>query len=152
MVPFDTMRMTDEERQQMILKVLSPRTEGQAGSGAIAARTLWSWERVAFQLTPLIGEAGFRSLYARAVHLVIPNCPRLTPARQSQPLEALLQKLKQDLEILDSAEAVRTSNLLLATFTELLSTLIGESLTSRVLHSAWTDESGNIIGKDIGND
>jgi len=142
--------MTHEERQQMIVKVLAPASGSATGAAGIAARTLWSWERVAFHLTPLIGEAGFQSLYARAVHLTIPHCPGLTPARQAQPMEALFLKLKEDLESMDAAEAARSSNLVLATFTELLSTLIGESLTSRILHSAWTDASGNISGKDFG--
>ena len=144
------MRMTHEERQQMIVKVLAPTSGDASTAKGIAARTLWSWERVAFHLTPLIGEAGFQSLYARAVHLAVPQCSGLTPAGQAQTLESLFEKLKEELEPMDTQDAARTSKLVLATFTELLSTLIGEPLTSRILHSAWNDESENISGKDFG--
>ncbi len=143
------MRMTHEERQQMIVEVLAPGSGGATDAEGIAARTLWSWERVAFHLTPLIGEAGFQSLYARAVHLALPQCSGLTAASPAQPLGSLFEKLKRELGQMDASDAARTSKLLLATFTELLSTLIGESLTSRVLHSAWNDKSNTISGKDF---
>jgi hypothetical protein len=142
--------MNQIERQQMISKVLAPPSQDQDGAHAIATRTLWSWEQVAFHLTPLIGDAGLQSLYARAMHLVLPQCPALGPPQRNQQSESSFHKLKSDLESMDAAEAARASNLLLATFTELLSTLIGESLTSRILRSAWTDEAGNIIGKEFG--
>jgi hypothetical protein len=141
--------MNDDERQQMIVAVLAPRSEGFADSAAIAGRALWSWEQVALQLTPLIGETGFQSLYARAVHLTIPHCAGLVPVMQFQSVDALLQKLKKNIETLPPADAAHVSNLLLDTFTELLATLIGESLTSRILRSAWTAGSGDGNAQEI---
>jgi hypothetical protein len=135
--------MTYEERQQMILDVLAPRSGDDVDCRAVADRALWSWEQMAFHLQPLIGEAGFQALYARTVHLTIPHFSGLTPARQSESLDAAFRKLRADLEVLAPAEAVQASKMLLDTFTELLSTMIGESLTSRILRSAWTDESSN---------
>jgi hypothetical protein len=135
--------MTYEERQQMILEVLAPRSGDGADCGAIAARALWSWEQMAFHLQPLIGEAGFQALYARTVHLTIPHFIGLTPARQSESLDISFQTLRKDLESLTPAQAAEAGKMLLDTFTQLLSTMIGESLTSRILRSAWTDESSN---------
>jgi hypothetical protein len=141
--------MSYEERQQMILDVLASQSGEELGSEAIADRALWSWQQVALHLVPLIGDVGFQSLYARTVHLTLPYFDGLTPVKQSESFDILFQKLKEDLESLVPGEAVRASNILLATFTELLSTLIGESLTSRILRSAWTKEPGDENAQEI---
>lgn len=143
------MRMTYEERQQMILDVLAPRSGDDVDCRAVADRALWSWEQMAFHLQPLIGETGFQALYARTVHLTVPRFTGLTPARQSESLDAAFRKLRADLEALPPPEAVQASKMLLDTFTELLSTMIGESLTSRILRSAWTEEPSNSNGQEM---
>jgi hypothetical protein len=143
------MLMSYEERRQMILETLAPRPGEEADSRAIAVRALWSWKQIALHLTPLIGEAGFHSLYARTIRLAISDFGGLTLSAQSESFDTLFQKLGQDLELLAPVEAVRASNILLATFTELLSTLIGESLTSRILRSAWADESGGANAQEV---
>lgn len=139
------MRMSYEERQQMILEVLAPRPGGGAESRAIAARALWSWEQMVVHVQPLIGEAGFLALYARTVHLAIPRISGLTPVQQTATVGAVFAQLKADIEAFTPVEATQASNMLLNTFTDLLSTMIGESLTSRILRSAWT------IGPDEAN-
>jgi hypothetical protein len=141
--------MSYEERQQMILEVLAAQPGGGAESRAIAARALWSWEQMNLHLQPLIGEAGFLALYARTVHLTAPRVPRLTPVQQTASIGAVFAQLKVDLEALSATEAAQASNMLLNTFTDLLSTMIGESLTSRILRSAWTASQGDANAQEI---
>jgi|GEM_PF-1045828 len=135
------MRMTIEERKQMIARILTPRSDVKSDAGAIADRALWSWERIAFHLMPLIGEAGFQSLYLRAVHLALPECPSITLMKRNSSTEDLFQKLREDLAFLDAVTTEFCSNVLMNKFIELVSSMIGESLTGQILRSAWDDAS-----------
>jgi hypothetical protein len=139
--------MTVEERKQMIARILMPRPDVIVGPGAIADRALWSWERIAFHLTPLIGEGGFQSLYLRALHLALLECPNITPMKRSSSTEDLFQKLREDLSLLDMVTTEFCSNLLMNKFIELVSSMIGESLTGQILRSAWEDPAaqGNAV-------
>jgi hypothetical protein len=136
------MLMTMDERKQMIARILTPRSDVKADSHAIADRALWSWERVAFHLVPLIGEAGFQSLYFRAIHLALPECPSLTLLKHANSTDELLQKLKEDLARLEAEKTEHCSNLLLNKFTDLVSSMIGDVLMGQILHSAWEDLPG----------
>jgi hypothetical protein len=140
-----TMLMTISERKQLISRILTPPSDVKADSHAIADLALWSWERIAFHLMPLIGEAGFQSLYFRAIHLALPECPNLTLLKQCKSTDELFQKLKEDLVALDSGLTGHCSNLLLTKFTDLVSSMIGDVLMGQILRSAWDDQSG--LGK-----
>ena len=132
------MHKNDDTRQQLILQVLAPQS-GMNGADS-AALALRSWGRLAAHLNPLIGEAGFCALYGRAVRLAIARHPCLTPSQSTQATATLLSNLKESLSSIDPATAVQANRDLLDTFTKLLSGLIGEALTTRLLNTAWADE------------
>jgi hypothetical protein len=136
------MLMTIDERKRMISRILTPLSGVKIDSHAIADRALWSWERVAFHLMPLIGEAGFHSLYFRAIHLALPQCPHLTVQKECKSTDELFQRLKEDLMGLDPDATEQCSNLLLNKFTDLVSSMIGDVLMGQILRSAWDDQSG----------
>jgi hypothetical protein len=127
-----------DKRQQLILDVLAPQAGAQHAD--IVARSLRTWERLAAHLSPLIGEAGFCALYGRTVCLVVAQHPWLAPPLASQPIDILLSTLKENLSSIDPASAGQATGALLDTFTKLLSGLIGEALTTRLLNTAWADE------------
>lgn len=108
--------------------------EGQAeGPAEVAVR---AWQRLAEQLSPLIGERGFRVLYARSIHLTQGAFPCLSvPSSQADMQESFLASLKQSLEC-HPALAEDAHRALLGTFTGLLSALIGEVLTARFVQEA----------------
>lgn len=135
------MLMTVEERRELISRVLTPRNDVTANSAAIADRALWSWERIAFHITPLIGQAGFVSLYARAVHLALPHCASLNQLKHAHSTDELFQALKADLSAVDPTQAEACSNLLLNKFTDLVSSMVGDSLMAQILRSAWAEHS-----------
>jgi hypothetical protein len=143
------MHMSHEERQQMIVEVLTPRPGDPDARREMADRLQWSWQQIALHLTPLIGEAGFQSLYARTVHLTMPHVAGLRPAPKSTSFDAALQRLKEDLASLAPADAERAGKRLLATFTELLSTLIGEALTARILRTSLTGKAGDSHAQEM---
>jgi hypothetical protein len=128
----------DEQRQQLILDALA--TKGGVDRGPVDYG-LQPWEQLATHLTPLIGEAGFCALYGRAVRMISSRHKWLSVPRSPQTVASLLGTLKENFESVEPLIAGQANISLLDTYTGLLSTLIGELLTTRILTSAWTDES-----------
>src|SRR6478736_987897 len=95
------MPMPIEDRKKLIARLLTPRSIGNLSPTTIADHALWSWERIAFHLKPLIGETGFQSLYLRAVHLTLPECPSITLLKYGSSTDNLFQQLRDDLVLLD---------------------------------------------------
>jgi hypothetical protein len=131
----------DDKRQQMIAAVLALKAGDAHTQGDPSP--LWAWERLAAHLTPLIGDAGFCALYGRAVRLAAPQFQWLTVTPTPQTIDALFRTLREDYLSVDSPAAVQANQALLSHLTGLLSTLIGDLLTMRVLDSAWGDATGN---------
>jgi hypothetical protein len=136
----------DEKRQQLILEALAPKAD--AGRAAVD-HALWPWERLAEHLTPLIGDAGFCALYGRAVRLTAPEFKWITASQSANSIESLFQTLREDFVSVEPAIMTRANNLLLDTYTGLLSALIGEVLTTRLLNAAWRDESDGKNSQEI---
>lgn len=133
--------MTIDARKQIISRLLMPQHDCQPDSGAVAERSLWLWNRIALNLTPLIGEVGFQALYARAVYLALPDCPGFTLARHESSTSDLFQELKAGLVALEYGLAEQCSNILLTKFTDLVASMIGDALMEQILRSAWDESS-----------
>lgn len=104
---------------------------------AAAEATLGTWRRMAAQLVPVIGERGVEVLLTRALHLTSAAFPWLASAGERGEMAATLASIRAALERQDDAVAAEASCALLVTFTEVLTTLIGEPLTERLLGPVW---------------
>jgi hypothetical protein len=136
------MDIQDDHLRQLIDSALA--IHAGASQDIVVEQALQKWEQLARHLSPLIGEAGFCALYGRAL--------RLTSQRDCQPAAAassgalagsisqLLTSLKQTLTAAGPDNAGNANAALLATFTRLLSTLIGEAMTIRLMNAAWHEE------------
>jgi hypothetical protein len=131
------MNNNDDKRQPRFLDETSASATSPPESNA---RYLQQWLRLAQRLSPLVGENGFSALYTRAIRLVRPQFDWLTGNQSSKPFEQLLEILMNDLATVEAAVADLAHTALLNTFTQLLTALIGEALTIRLLDSALTDE------------
>ena len=98
---------------------------------AIAADAVRSWGEVQAQLAPIIGEDGFRVLYARSLHRARAQHPWL--ARDPVKGELPLATLQASLEAAPPQHAAEASRALRKNFNELLNALIGEELAARLL-------------------
>jgi hypothetical protein len=94
------------------------------------------WLRLAGQLVPLIGETGFCALFVRAARLAEGGNGGLTPAQACRTANQLFAGLAVNLASLDRSAASAANTALLNTFTKLLSALIGEALTTRLLSAS----------------
>jgi hypothetical protein len=95
------------------------------------------WEQMATQIIAIVGEGGFNSLYVRSVFLTRSTFPWLAAGALPPQADQLFAGLKTSLEGQTQAQVVKASSLLLITFTDVLASLIGEQLTTRILRLAW---------------
>jgi hypothetical protein len=123
--------------RKAIERALMCRTSNTPNAGVVAEATLNLWQQMAAGLAPIIGARGVDVLFGRSLHLTSRAFPRLVITGDPGDNDALLASLKAHLAECDTNDALESSYALLGTFTELLSTLIGESLTGRLLHPVW---------------
>ncbi|TPG78295.1 hypothetical protein EAH78_12000 [Pseudomonas arsenicoxydans] len=88
-------------------------------------------------LTPIIGQQGVTALYRRSVHLCASTHPRLAGTCDKVPAGMDLIALKSIIVEQSDIDALFFGEVLLITFYELLTTLIGPSLTERLLRGMW---------------
>jgi hypothetical protein len=98
---------------------------------------LLPWRRLLQHLSPLIGDSGFSALHGRALRLRGADYPWLGMPPPALHSATLLEAMQKDLDQQAPDIAHAANEALLATFTELLSGLIGEALTIRLLAAAW---------------
>jgi hypothetical protein len=127
---------------------LASRVESGADSKQIAAAVLAIWEEIDDALTPIVGPLGLVALYRRTVHLVAAQHPWLAGRDEGVLTDTDPAVLKSVLARRSSAEAEAGGNAFLNTFHELLASLIGASLTARLLRSAWEPPSSGTAAED----
>jgi len=110
------------------------------------------WEQMASQILPIVGEGGFNSLYARSVFLTQATFPWLAAYSPSPQTEHRFAELKRCLDGQTPAQASAANRLLLITFTDILASLIGEQLTTRILRAAWRNHTSEKADKEFKND
>ena len=109
--------------------------ERDADAAAISTSTVSAVRLLLRELQPLVGEFAAATLYRRSVHLAKSSFQRAPNDALTQ--DALLTPLQHDLGSRSTAEAQQGSRALLNSFVDLLISLIGESLTLRLLTKAW---------------
>jgi hypothetical protein len=130
------MEINDDKRLQLIREVLAP-SDGIRNADALA-HAMRAWQRLAAHLCPLIGEAGFCALYGRAVRLTCANEDWPPIPHGVRSIDTLFSTLEESLAT-HPVQACAANLALLETFTKLLSGLIGEALTARLLNTAWAE-------------
>jgi hypothetical protein len=106
------------------------------------------WEPMASEIISIVGEDGFNSLYARTIFLNRAVFPWLPASLDQARPKQRLAELKMSFERQTSAQISEANNSLLITFTDILASLIGEQLTTRILCLAWNTDISNCTGKE----
>jgi hypothetical protein len=109
--------------------------EGAAGSahGGAATAAGRVYDKLLAHLAPLVGAAGVQSLFVRSAKLAQGEFTGLAAVSIFEGST----KLRERLQAQDSAITTESAAALFATFFALLTTFIGERLTTQVLRSAW---------------
>jgi hypothetical protein len=118
-----------------------------AADGADALRIADSavavWSQLDAALSPIIGRRGVAALFKRSLLLTAPAHPSLIAAHWVVETEGDFDSLRTALKQQSAASAIASNGALLRQFIDLLTTLIGESLTERLLQSVLDNPPGH---------
>jgi hypothetical protein len=118
-----------------------------ADARVIAEKAATTWCAIAAALSPIIGPRAVVALYKRSLGLVRGEYPWLSPPEgHPEPDDFVL--LRTALSQQSDVEATAAHRALLQTFLDLLASLLGESLTERLLKSVWDTSSSAGIAQD----
>ena len=149
------METRDLPRHQLIERLMARHPE------KVADAAIDLWEQMATQIISIVGEEGFNALYARSVFLAQRTFPWLAARSLSPQSDHRFAELKISLAEQAPVQARVANILLLITFTDILTSLIGEALTTRILRTAWGSEElmaghpndiSNKAGKEFDNE
>lgn len=110
--------------------------------------TLTLWRATESALAPIIGRRGFAALYQRSVHMCAPRFPWLAECADEHDGAMNLDQLRLVLESQSSVGAASASVALHDCFRELLTSLVGKSLSTRLLSVAGTDVASTPLPRD----
>jgi len=127
---------TDDSSEEIAAWLMRAAGAG-AGSKEVVATIVAVFQDLDGALTPIIGPRGVAALFHRSLHLAVRSQPLLAAAQTGTPTTMDLNGLKMQLAAQTPAVAVAAAGVLLHTFHDLLGTLIGASLTERLLRSVW---------------
>jgi hypothetical protein len=125
--------------RQLAVRVLAQQAGRAADVGALVAAARRAYGDLARVAAPLIGQVGVDALTGRALHLAQREYPWLVPTAEPHQWEGPFAEVLFCLERQNPAVATDAAAAVLATFTGLLMTFIGEPLTVQLLRKAWPD-------------
>lgn len=120
---------------------LAHRVATHANAAQIADAVVATWQDIDAALTPIIGSKGVVALYKRSLYLTGTAHPWLAGTDEGAEGAIGPAALKSVVAQQSNADAALGGNALLQTFYQLLGSLIGPSLTERLLGRAWADSS-----------
>lgn len=139
---------TDSEESSQIVASLAHRVGHNADIAQVAEAIVATLQEMDAALTPIIGQQGVVALYRRSLHLCASTHPCLSGTYESMQPGMDLTELKSVLVQQSEAEALFFGEAFLKTFYELLTTLIGPSLTARLLRAVWENSLSGSPAQD----
>jgi hypothetical protein len=121
------------------------RLRGPDGEAAQAAQVLQAiWVDIDAALMPIVGVRGLAALCVRSLHLTRLDFAWLGAAIDGQPeAQQGVEAICAVLAVQDDVAAAACAQTFLRNFRDLLTSLIGASLTERLLRAAWTDSTSS---------
>ncbi|PKN42119.1 MAG: hypothetical protein CVU60_07830 [Deltaproteobacteria bacterium HGW-Deltaproteobacteria-18] len=136
------MPITDRDlNREAIRRTLRRRAGNSPDALAIANATSEIWLQMSARLTPVIGSNGVDAILEQALHLTGVVFPWLASPDEQMDSDSLPECIAELMAGREPVVAVQAGSALLITFTELLVTLIGNSLAKRLLDPVWDVES-----------
>jgi hypothetical protein len=114
----------------------------RADAVQIAAAIVSTWRGIDAALCPIIGRRGVIALYRRSISLASHVHPWLAGTHEGDENSMDLVALNAALAGQSDASAATAGDVLLRTFEELLTSLVGSSLTKQLVRSVWAESLG----------
>jgi hypothetical protein len=129
------------ERLAVCQAALADRAAQGADPHQIVTIAVKTWRDVYRALSPIIDARGVCALYQRSLHISLAQFPWLDSVHATALDAGEFDALRKALSEQASTSAATAQNSLLEVFCDLLSNLIGESLTERLLTDVWNPPS-----------
>ena len=149
--PHYNIMAVDQHVGRRIVTSLVPQGGNLPSSGHTAQAIITAWHAIDDALTPVIGARGLVALYLRSLHLTAAD-PGLATADGRGKMALNLATTPAQLQALiarqSPADAAAIGNTFLQVFYGLLSSLVGPSLTDRLLRAIWPLSPSSISPQD----
>ncbi len=119
-----------------------------ADSSRIAEMAVSIWKDIGMALSPIIGQPGVDALFKRSIHMARSSHACLATAFEDKARPVDLTALQMVLAQQTSTSAAAAHIAMLHNFQELLTSLIGPSLTERLLRPVWDKPSSGQAEQD----
>ncbi|MEO8361714.1 MAG: hypothetical protein ABI672_16895 [Vicinamibacteria bacterium] len=133
----------------LISEIATPALTITRDPPAVARDFVSRWLNIDATLSPIIGRGGVAALYRRSLHVSGRNYRWISPIGDGQDLKMDLTVLERDLERQPGDVAARAAAEFLATFHDLVTGLIGPSLSERLLGASTSASQGAPQTKDL---
>lgn len=127
---------------------LAHRVNADADVGTLADAIAAVWQEIDLALTPIVGSRGFAALYKRSVYLTALAHPWLMAVHDDTLASVNLSDLSSAFKQQSCVQAKASAATLFETFHDLLASMVGPSLTERLLCSVWANASGGHTTRD----
>jgi len=117
-------------------------------STAIADTVVEIFRQIELALAPVLGPLGVAALYKRTLYLTSPAHRDLAAHQNVAPSALAVDTLHAALAKRSRTDAIAAGTDFLLTFQQLLATLVGRSLTERLLRSVWNHSSSGTSAQD----
>ena len=149
LIRYQFARTTQSQESRQIVASLAHRVGPDADSARIAQALATTLQDMDAALAPIIGKQGVVALYCRSLHLCTARHPHLAVICASVPQSLDVLALESVLVEQSDAQALFFSEVMLTTVYELLTTLIGPSLTARLLRDVWGPSLSDTPSQEI---
>ncbi|MCP8688246.1 hypothetical protein [Marinobacterium sedimentorum] len=114
---------------------LAHRFEGRMDAGLIAAALVTLWREIDIVLNPIMGKRGVAALYQRSLYLAAQTYPWLASPHQGVQTSIDFTHFKSLLIHQQPDDLIQGGSVIFKNLHELLVSLVGPSLTERLLRS-----------------
>ena len=125
--------------RQRLVRVITRRVGSSTDASAVAAAARLTHDDLTAVLAPLISSSGVEALWGRAFDLAQREYPADERSGDNDTTDEPFAEVSLWLERQVPSAVTDAAAAIFATFAQLLTTLIGESLTTRYLEKAWPD-------------
>ena len=125
--------------RQRLVRVITRRAGSSTVPSDVAAAARLTHDDLTAVLAPLISSSGVEALWGRAFDLARREYPAEERRDDDSTTDEPFVQVSRWLERRGPSEATDAAAAIFATFAQLLTTLIGEPLTTRYLEKAWPD-------------
>ena len=132
--------MKSQERRR-VAGTLAQGAETSVDAAQVAETIILSLQEIEAALSPVIGKGGVAALFRRSLYLTARSYPLLAGIHAGDATAIDSAALKSELAQQSSATATEFGVALLQTLDEVMTSLIGSSLTERLLGSVWANLS-----------